>query len=301
MIPFRPITFSDREMIRRYVYDTECRNCDLNFLNLMSWEFLYHTEMAEFKGLLLFRFLSEGQFAYLVPVGNGDWKEVLEDMIADAAQRGYPFILRGVCENSMNRLCCLNEERFVAESDRDFSDYLYWRESLVSLAGKKLQPKRNLYNRFIKNYPDYEYLPLTPDGFDECLHLEQSWRAQKVDADFEMAMNAERRSLHFVFQHWEELGAEGGLIRVDGKVVAFTYGAPINYDTYGVCLEKADTSYEGAFAAINKEFVSRIPENYTFVNREEDLGLEGLRKAKLAYQPVVILQKYTVRLAPTHS
>jgi hypothetical protein len=120
-------------------------------------------------------------------------------MIADAAQRGYPFILRGVCENSMNRLCCLNEERFVAESDRDFSDYLYWRESLVSLAGKKLQPKRNLYNRFVKNYPDYEYFGTLFDGYIQLLDFNEAL-AKLVNSLWQDLTNAERTQIKNILE-----------------------------------------------------------------------------------------------------
>lgn len=296
-IHFRPITFADRELIRRYAYDTECRNCDLNFLNLMSWHFLYHTEMAEHKGTLLFRFLAEGELSYLVPVGPGDWNEPIDDMIAESHDAKRPFVLRGVCDNSLAHLHAIRPNTFVSSTDRNHSDYIYARESLATLAGKKLQPKRNLANRFEKNYPHYVYEPLTPAHIPACMELAQLWNERKSGDESREQSLADLQSMQFVLDHWIELEAEGGVLMVDGKVVAFTYGSPINYDTYGVCIEKADVSYEGAFAAINRDFCRHIPERYRLINREEDLGIEGLRQAKLAYRPETILTKHTVRLS----
>lgn len=262
----------------------------------MSWQFLYHTQMAECGDVLLFRFLSEGQTAYLVPVGEGDWENPLSMLIEEAEAAGEPFLLKGVCENSLKRLQTLRPDFFIAETDRNLSDYIYLRTHLATLAGKNLQPKRNLANRFEKNYPDYEYLPLSPDLVDECKQLHKTWLERRERDELSEAFAMEEKSMTYVLNNLEALQTEGGVLRVDGKVVAFTYGRPINYDTYGVCFEKADTSYEGAFATINREFAKRIPERYLYVNREEDLGLEGLRQAKLAYRPEVILQKYSVRI-----
>ena len=105
---------------------------------------------------------------------------------------------------------------------------------------------------------------------------------------------SERKTIKYVFDHWQELGAIGGTIYVEGNLVAFTYGAAINNDTFDVCVEKADTSYEGAYAAINNEFVNHLPQQYQWINREEDLGIDGLRQAKTTYQPVLKLRKYVI-------
>ena len=109
-----------------------------------------------------------------------------------------------------------------------------------------------------------------------------------------MEQSDERRSMSYVLDNWDNLGGMGGALRVEGRLVAFTFGAPVNYDTFDVCVEKADTEYDGAYAVINREFVRRVPEQYVYINREEDLGIEGLRRAKESYQPVMLLHKYTV-------
>ncbi len=291
MIDFHPITVADRDMVRSRVWNTDCRNCDLNFTNLVGWQFVYETEVALWQDFLLFRFKSDGRNAYLAPVGNEDWRDVITEMMADAERNGTPFLMLGVCENALARLNAAMPGVFHAEADRRFSDYIYRRDALSTLSGKKLQPKRNHINKFQSLYPDHEYRPLTPQDIPECLALEEKWRKAKDNAP---ANPAERRFIEDSFERWAHLDSLGGTLRVGGTLVAFTFGAPINHDTFGVCIEKADTDYEGAYPLINREFVRHIPEQYTLINREEDLGIEGLRHAKLSYQPEILLHKHIV-------
>lgn len=293
-IPFHPLTIDDQATIRRLVYDTECRNCDLNFMNLLSWRFLYDTETTVHNGWLLFRFKANGHLAYLAPVGKGDWQPVVSDLLDDAARSGQPFLMLGVCEDSLANLHRAMPGCFYATCDRSYTDYIYLREALATLKGKKLQPKRNHANRFERLYPGYKYLPLTVDRIPECLELEQRWSEQKTENSARLSYADERQSMQTVFAHWDELDGTGGLLEVDGRIVAFTFGAPINRDTFDICVEKADTEFDGAYAVINREFARRIPETYTYLNREEDLGIEGLRRAKESYYPHRLLHKYTV-------
>ena len=166
----------------------------------------------------------------------------------------------------------------------------YLREDLATLKGKKYQAKRNHINKFNKKFA-YEYIPITPELVPECLQLECKWyKANREDND-EEDLNDERRSIIYALNHYDELGLIGGAICVDHQIVAFTFGAPINHNTFGVHVEKANVNYEGAYAVINKEFASHLPEKYTYVNREEDLGIPGLRQAKLSYNPFILLEK----------
>lgn len=293
-IAFHPLALTDRDSIRSLVLDTECRNCDLNFANLMSWRFLYDTETALHNGWLLFRFKADGHNAYLAPVGQGDMAPVIADILADARAQGHSFLMLGVCEHSLATIEAAMPGHFYAHADRTYTDYIYLREKLATLAGKKLQAKRNHANRFARLYPDAEYRPLAPDLFGECRQLVAAWNERHEETKSRLGHSEERRSLSYVLEHWDALGTTGMALTVGGRLVAFTYGAPINRDTFGVCFEKADTNYEGAYAAINRAFAASIPEQYVYLNREEDLGIEGLRSAKLSYHPEILLHKYTV-------
>jgi len=294
MITFKDITLEDRELITRYTLSSPRRNCDLSFSNLCSWRFLYNTKFAVRNGFLLLKFWADGELVYMMPIGNGDLKKALETLMEDAHREGQPFCLLGICEGICAELETFMPGRFRFTADRDYADYLYLRTDLATLAGKKFQAKRNHVNKFKRTY-HYEYTPITPDRIQECLDLEAEW-CKANNCDQHEGTGNERRALVYALHHFEALGLTGGILHVDGKIAAFTFGMPINQDTFGVHVEKADTRIDGAYAMINYEFANHIPEQYTYLNREEDLGIEGLRKAKLSYQPTIILEKYVACL-----
>lgn len=290
MIEFKDITLADRERIQAFTLSSQRRNCDLSFANLYSWSFLYQTKYAILDGFLLLRFYAGEELAYMMPVGQGDVKPVLEALIRDAEEQGAKFRILGVCVGMKADIEAALPGQFTFTEDRDYFDYIYLRTDLATLKGKKYQSKRNHINKFKKEYPDYEYKELTPALVPECLKLEEEWR-RDYEGDEQQALDAERRSMTLALTHMEALGLTGGVLHVNGRIAAFTYGAPINHETWDTCVEKADTRIEGSYAMINYEYANRIEEKYTYMNREEDLGLDGLRKAKLSYHPAILLEK----------
>lgn len=289
MIAFRDITIQDKDTITAYTMNSCRRNCDLSFSNLCSWRFLYHTKFAIINNFLVFKFWAGDELAYMMPVGEGNLEEVLNELIEDARQEGEPFCMLGVCSCMREDLEAIMPGQFGFTVDRDYADYIYLRSDLATLKGKKFQSKRNHINKFRNTYPDYEYSPITKDRIQECLELEAKW-CKANDCDQQEGTGNERRALIYALNHFEELGLTGGILHVNGQIVAFTFGMPINKETFGVHVEKADTSIDGAYAMINYEFANHIPEQYIYINREEDLGIEGLRKAKLSYHPETILR-----------
>ena len=295
IIPFRPVTASDADLLRSFTMESKCMNCDLNVANLCSWQFLYHTEYAVVDGYLLLRFVLDGQVTYMKPIGKGDLRPILQLLMADARSLGDTLRMACVCPCAQAMMDESMPGGFTYTVNRDKSDYLYLREKLVTLAGKKLQPKRNHISKFKRAYPNYEYRPLTADLVDDCIRLGEEW-CKTNDSCMQRAMEAEQRMIAYALRHIDELHIIGGTLFVEEKMVAFTFGSRINDEAFDVCVEKADTTYEGAYAMINNEFVSRLPEDIVYINREEDLGLEGLRKAKLSYYPDLILDKMVATL-----
>ena len=286
MIPFKDIELTDRELITSYTLNSPRQNCDLSFSNLCSWRFLYDTKFAIQDGFLLLKFWAEGELVYMMPIGNGDLEKALGALREDARQEGQPLCLLGICAGMCSELEAYMPDQFQFTADRDYADYIYLRTDLATLSGKRFQAKRNHVNKFKRTY-NYEYSPITPDLIQECLDLEAEW-CKANNCDQHEGTGNERRALVYALHNFEELGLTGGILHVDGKIAAFTFGMPINQDTFGVSVEKADTSIDGAYAMINYEFANHI--------REEDLGIEGLRKAKLSYQPTIILEKYVACL-----
>lgn len=295
MIPFKDITLEDRELIQSFTLHSQRRNCDLSFVNLWSWLFLYQTKFAVMDGYLLLRFYAGDELVYMMPIGKGDVKPVIEALIEDAAQMGAKFCMLGVCVGMKADLEAAMPGRFVFTEDRDYFDYIYMRSDLATLKGKKYQSKRNHINKFKTQYPDYEYKELTPELVPECLKLEEEW-CQANNCSEQVALGAERASMTAALNNMEQLGLTGGVLHVNGKIAAFTYGAPINHETWDVCVEKANTEIEGSYTLINYEYANHIPEQYIYINREEDLGLDGLRKAKMSYHPAILLEKCMAEL-----
>ena len=291
MIAFKDITIQDKDTITAYTMNSCRRNCDLSFSNLCSWRFLYHTKFAIVDNFLVFKFWAGDELAYMMPVGEVNLEKVLNELVEDARQEGEPFCMLGVCSCMREDLEAIMPGQFGFTVDRDYADYIYLRSDLATLKGKKFQSKRNHINKFRNTYPDYEYTPITKDRIQECLELEAKW-CKANDCDQQEGTGNERRALLYALNHFEELGLTGGILHVNGQIVAFTFGMPINKETFGVHVEKADTNIDGAYAMINYEFANHIPEQYIYINREEDLGIEGLRKANLSYHPETILEKY---------
>lgn len=289
MIPFKDLTLEDKDTIIKYTMNSNRRNCDLSFSNLCSWRFLYNTQFAEVDGFLVLKFWANEKLAHMMPIGEGDFKKIIEDLEANAHNEHEELYMLGITPDMKEEIEKAMPGKFRFTPNRDYADYIYLRTDLATLSGKKYQPKRNHINKFKKTY-NYEYVNLGPEHIQECLRLEAIWCKQN-GCEKQQGMLNENRAIVYALSNFEKLGLSGGLLRVDGKVAAFTFGMPISHDTFGVHVEKADINIDGAYTMINYEFANHIPEQYTYINREEDLGIEGLRKAKLSYNPVIILEK----------
>ena len=296
MLHFKKITIDDKKAIMTFTYPSKYYNCDYAFANMYSWSFLYDSEYAIQEDFLFLRFYIEEKghkhLAYMFPIGNGDLKHAINIIEDDSTTMGHPLLILGVTSESKNNLSSLFPESFTFTPERNYFDYIYLSEELRTLKGKKLQPKRNHINRFKKNY-SYVYIPITPDIIPKCMELENIWCEANLNNEDREALCRERQSMTRAMERFYELELIGGAIAVDNKIIAFTYGSPINEKTFGVHVEKADINYEGIFSIINQEFALRIPQQYIYINREEDLGIQGLRKSKLSYNPVILLEKNT--------
>jgi hypothetical protein len=297
MITFKKINLEDRDLLAPLLPTLDNRDCNLSFVNLYSWQFLTDASYAFIGGTPVLRLLLERtRTVYILPPGGDDSTRALQLLIEEDRQHDRPTRLFGI----IPRLAPWLDEAFPGafryHANRDYFDYLYLRRDLVELRGKYLQAKRNHVNKFLRTYA-HEYLPLTPSLAPECLQLEEEWCLRHGDAPSESLRN-ERQAMTLALNHVAELQLLGGAIRVNGKLVAFAYGAPVTTDTFGIHIEKADASIGGAYNMINQELARRVPEHYTYINREEDLGIPGLRQAKGSYHPYLLLEKGVAEYHP---
>lgn len=293
MIEFHPIRLEDRAIIERYTLPSDITNCDLAFANMFCWQAIYHSAWAEIGGFLVIRFHIGGgeKIGYMQPVGKGDFAPIIPALREDAHANNQRLRIIGLTDEGREMLHNLPCGSFAFESDRAMEDYIYTADDLRNLTGRRYQPKRNHINRFLATYPDYRYEELTPDRFAECMQLEREWRRAHEGHTSELC--AEQRAMQRAFDHFEALAMRGGCVYVGDKLIAFTYGSAVNDHTFVIHAEKADTDYDGAFTIINKLFAQHLPAEFSLINREEDLGIEGLRQSKLSYHPLRIQPKFT--------
>lgn len=303
-LSFKPVTVADKAQLQAYTFAAGQRNCNFSFANLAAWQPVFHTLFAVTDEALILRYYFSDEMAYMLVLKERDSSTVVHTvrlMLRDAAACGKTLNLLGAEDDVALTIRLAFGSQVRITPLRDSYDYIYRRDDLACLAGGELKAKRNHANKFRSLYPSYEYHALLPIHFDECMELEERWRAEARHQDppenEHDSIAAEKQVMQFTFQHWEELGTIGGALCVEGQMVAFTYGGPITPTTIDVCVEKADTAYEGAFTVINQEFCRHLPSQYTFVNREEDIGLPGLRKAKTSYHPLLLLSYNAVSFA----
>ncbi len=292
MIEFKPVRLEDKQTIERYTMPSGIYNCDLAFANMYCWQAMYRSAWAEIDGFLVIRFQIGGgeKIGYMQPVGEGDFARIIPALREDAHAHGQRLRIIGLTDEGREMVRNMHAGLFAFESDRGMEDYVYNADDLRNLTGRKYQPKRNHINHFMAEYPGFRYEQLTRERFGECMQLEREWRRAHEGHTSELC--AEQRAMQRAFEHFEELEMLGGCIYVGDRLIAFTYGSAVNDHTFDTHVEKADTDYDGAFTIINKLFAQHLPARFTMINREEDLGIDGLRQSKLSYHPAVIQHKY---------
>lgn len=291
-IPFKKIELDDKELIDQYLMKKTYRSCELIFANVYLWSRYYPTEFALVEDTLVFRSFKESNgMSITFPAGEeGQIKKALEVLFDYFKEQGQEIQMHLVQEQEFALLEQWYPGRFVIEYDRDAADYVYETEKLTTLAGKKLHGKRNHINNFKKEYPNWNYERISEANQEDCFAMAMKWR-QDHECEYDEEKRDEMCVTLNALRLREELGLVGGLIRVDGEVVAFTLGEPLNPDTFVVHIEKAFADIQGAYPIINQQFIEHEAQEYSYVNREEDTGAEGLRKAKLSYHPVFLVNK----------
>lgn len=297
---FRRPELSDAELISDYFHKYPTRSCDRTFANVYLWAKFYQVEFTQYKNTLVFRDNSAG-YGYAFPVGaDEDVREVIPDLIRDAEEAGKPFCLYGITREHFEQIEQWFPGQFTCEYNRDEADYVYETEKLATLSGKKLHSKRNHINKFKQVYDGrWEYEKLTEDQVEDCFQMAMRWRNEnecEEDEEKNQEMCVTMNSLRLL----KELYLIGGVLKIDGEIVAFTIGEAVNDDTFVVHIEKAFAEVDGAYTMINQQFVEHeLLGKYQYVNREDDVGMEGLRKAKMSYHPVFMIEKGYVTLKDT--
>ncbi len=290
MLDFKIIELSDRQWINELLKLSDFRGCEYNFSNNLAWHRLYETQICRYKDFYISCSRKYGM-RFTFPAGRGDYKDLFLTLKKEAEEENSPLIVSSVTNDKLALFEELFPDMYTVSCDEADSDYIYEAEKLQTLSGKKYHQKRNHLARFHEN--NWEYHDMTEKDFDEC--IEFAAKSYNLDNAYDDESRvAEQFAINTFMTCFGELELKGGVITVDGRLEAFTIGDGINSDTFDIHIEKANADIQGAYAAINNEFAKSAANGYTYINREEDLGLEGLRKSKHSYHPAFMLQKNVV-------
>ncbi|MDP4271919.1 MAG: phosphatidylglycerol lysyltransferase domain-containing protein [Bacteroidota bacterium] len=294
MIVFRPVTIDDRDKIQRYTKGKGSRLLNYSFEVLFLWRDVCDFEIAEKDGFLLIKTFHHNRHYFLFPLGEGNLKQIILDLVDYARSRCASFQMFQILPEQKEKIETLFPGCFSFEPTRDEFEYLFESEKLISLQGKALQPKRNHINAFEKQY-DWSFEEITLSNMVDALMFSHQWDME-MDVSLDSPLNMEIQASMIAFEAYFCLGLDGGILRANGEVVAISLGCPIAEDTYLVLFEKADNKVRGAYPMINREFARRFCSEFRYINRAEDNGDEGLRKAKLSYHPDVLQEVFRMTL-----
>lgn len=290
MLEFRHISIADRDRINTALKKSDFMGCEYSFANNLAWSRLADSRICFYKDFYIICAFGndDGIPVFTFPTGSGDYTDLFNEMQKFSKNIGCPLKINSVTEKSLKILENIFPDSFTVEYDRDSSDYIYKQKNLAELSGKKYHQKRSHLAKF--NQFDYEFSLIQEKDFDECIYFLTDNYNNKADTEYSAV--AEQYAINTYFSNFHELGLVGGIIRINGRISAVTIGEPLNSDTFCVHIEKADRSYDGIYVGINNCFVQNCMDGFEYVNREEDLGIEGLRKSKLSYHPYFLLNKY---------
>ena len=292
MIDFRPVTLEIKEKYESLLETCPERGCEYSFANLYLWG---RQRMAFVEGFAVLFSQFSRKSVYPFPVGQGDLKKPLDAIIRDAAKRGIPCRLTAMTKEDCEKLEALYPGAFRFHTDRNSFDYIYNIDDLADLPGRRFQRKRNHVNRFMQMHPDYCLEPITAENTAQAEELVRQWYEDRLREDPTQDYRMEQAALSRALRCRRELGMEGLLLKVQGRAVAMTLGSRLSGETMDVHFEKALDRNDGAYGVINRGFARYLREKHPqlrFLNREDDMGLEGLRKAKSSYCPARMGEKY---------
>lgn len=284
MLNFRDILISDRAALHPLLFDAVDRGSEYSFATLFCWG-RQQVAFVEEKPVFFCRFGTWCTYQY--PFYAPELVDVLRE---DARERGVPLRFFGLTLAETEALEARYPGEFSVQSNRDSADYIYDIERLAHLHGKKLQSKRNHCNRFEADWPDYRVIPLTEELLPRCREFTHQWYRSHGERGYD----GERQAIGRTFDNFTALGMEGILLETTAGMVGFSMGNRIRPDTFDVNFEKALADVNGAYPMVNREFARWLQGRYPelrYLNREDDMGIEGLRRAKESYFPDILLEK----------
>lgn len=283
MLEFKPFEPKDFEIYKQFLKEGEY-SCENTFVNLLVWQKSYNNMFALCDGQFIVKSGGIEGENFALPFGD-DFEKGMNLIFEYCGKMPDFWVQEGP---RFAKFKALYGNKYSFQENRDAFDYIYLQEDLANLSGKKYHSKRNHISAFSKKY-DWRYENLNDNNVTDFISCAEEWfKTRETDR----LLKAEESGVKTVLQNYKKLGVLGGIIYVEEKPVAFTFGSAINREVFDVHTEKALPQFAEGYTVINREFAKNELSGYKYINREDDLGLEGLRKAKLSYKPQILLKKY---------
>lgn len=303
-INLKKIEKKDKPVFDKFLQAANCESSKYTFTNLFMWRNLYNISWTVEDDVLFMFAENEKNLSAWQPFGAPEKIQEAVHKILNFAKENKgdrTFTFDFLEKFFADELKKFPDVKFEISFDKGKSDYVYSASDLIELPGRKFHGKKNHLNQFYKDYPIAEYAPITAPIIPKCLELLDDWYDTQFNDPELFALREnleyEKNAIHEIFSDYNYFGIKGGAILLGKNVAAFTFGEMLNSDTAVIHVEKAAADIRGAFNAINQNFVAHEWENFTYINREEDMGINGLRKAKESYRPVKMIKKFSAKIA----
>jgi len=298
---WKEIEITDIDIFQKTFRNIGSRASEMSFANMFMWRKNYNTRFSIINNMLCMAANPRKYkpFAFCpIPLGAfnpEEFKDTVYKLKEYFDSQGWKLFFGRVEERMLDNFKNHLDVKITAKKIEAISDYIYDTESLITLAGKKLSAKRNHVNRFLREYGGFEYVELSKEYFSECERIFDEWCNGNDRCNCDVPEECEKWACSQLLEHWDEIpGLKGALIKVNGRFEAFTIGEMLNNDTAVIHIEKGNADIHGIYAVINREFAERAFSDTKYINREEDMGIEGLRKAKQSYHPSGRVWKYNI-------
>lgn len=290
---WQKLTLESKEVFDKY-YTVYQGISDMTFTNLYIWSFGREITYCEEDGFLFVKVkYKDSDPVLFLPVGEGSLKKAVEKII-DRESKNMGIVFKSVTEESAEKLKELFPDKFEYIEERDRFDYLYFVKELIELSGKRFHKKKNQVNNFIKKY-NWEYVRYSGKEIEELLKLQYRWcEVNRCSED--IWLSNEEAGIIKSIKNFEKLNFKAGAIKIDKEIAAFSFGERVSSDTVVIHIEKGDSRFEGVYQMMNNLFLKEEFSDMIYVNREEDLGIDGLRQAKMSYNPIKLIKKIRVEM-----
>jgi hypothetical protein len=290
---FTPLEIGHEAVVMEALIKKQPKASEQNFTELFMWSKSRKVGLAELNGNIIVRGEHLNDFYFHPPYGINEPVRTLRQMLEYAKTAGKDGYVYSIIEEEFP-LFGVTPEDFIITDQRDQHDYVYLRSDLVDLPGRKFDAKRNHIKKFNSLFK-YEFVPLDDSNIDECIVFQDHWCKVRNCSD-DLSLEEENTGVMEVLKNFKGLSCIGGVLTIDGRIKGFTIASRLNKITAVVSVEKADPAYKGIYQTINNLFCANMLQEYEYVNREQDMGSEGLRKAKMSYNPDHMVEKKHVKL-----